>query len=56
MTAHSTITYPESVFGDEDHSAVEVCRPERADLRQRIERLLRKIFEGHEEFLGMTPD
>ena len=25
-------------------------------LRQRIEALLRRIFEGHEEFLGWTPD
>jgi hypothetical protein len=25
-------------------------------LRQRIEALLRDVFEGHEEFLGRTPD
>ena len=25
-------------------------------LRQRIEQLLREIFEGHEDFLGVTPD
>jgi hypothetical protein len=25
-------------------------------LRQRIESLLRKIFEGHEEYFGCTPD
>jgi hypothetical protein len=25
-------------------------------LRQRIEALLREVFEGHEEFLGWTPD
>ena len=25
-------------------------------LRQRIEALLREIFEGHEEYLGVTPD
>jgi len=26
------------------------------NLRQRIQVLLRNIFEGHEEYLGMTPD
>jgi predicted component of type VI protein secretion system len=50
MTAHATITYHESVLGDEDHSAVEVCRPDRAALRQSVERLLREIFEGQRNF------
>lgn len=27
-----------------------------SNLQQRIRILLRKIFEGHEEFLGWTPD
>jgi len=26
------------------------------NLRQRIKVLLRDIFEGHEEYLGVTPD
>ena len=26
------------------------------NLRQRIEKLLRDMFEGHEELLGLTPD
>lgn len=26
------------------------------NLRQRIEKLLRQMFEGHEELLGITPD
>lgn len=34
----------------------EEAKPKFADLRLRIERLLREIFEGHEEFLGVTPD
>jgi hypothetical protein len=25
-------------------------------LKQRFEKLLRKVFEGHEEYLGVTPD
>lgn len=25
-------------------------------LRQRVKKLLHKIFSGHEEFLGVTPD
>jgi hypothetical protein len=25
-------------------------------LKQRFEKLLREVFEGHEEYLGVTPD
>jgi hypothetical protein len=25
-------------------------------LKQRLEKLLREVFEGHEEYLGATPD
>jgi hypothetical protein len=25
-------------------------------LKQRLEKLLRAVFEGHEEYLGVTPD
>jgi hypothetical protein len=25
-------------------------------LKQRLEKLLHEIFEGHEEYLGLTPD
>jgi hypothetical protein len=25
-------------------------------LKQRLEQLLREVFEGHEEYLGATPD
>jgi hypothetical protein len=25
-------------------------------LKQRLEKLLREVFEGHEEYLGVTPD
>jgi hypothetical protein len=32
----------------------ESCAP--VTLKQRIERLLREVFEGHEEYLGVTPD
>ena len=40
----------------------DIARPEglapvaRHNLRQRLEVLLRKIFEGREEYLGWTPD
>jgi len=56
MTAHSTIVSDPLAVLDQDCIDQETCRPERADLRQRIESLLRQIFEGHEEFLGCTPD
>jgi hypothetical protein len=56
MTAHSTITHAPVTLRDQDRTGQEVCRPERTDLRRRIESLLHEIFEGHEEFLGCTPD
>jgi hypothetical protein len=56
MTAHSTITRPYLTLVDADHTGQEARQPEAVDLRQRIESLLREIFEGHEEFLGCTPD
>lgn len=34
--------------------ANESCAP--VTLKQRFEKLLRKVFEGHEEYLGVTPD
>lgn len=56
MTANSTVIHDPLTLPDADGIDQEVCRPERADLRQRIESLLREIFEGHEELLGCTPD
>jgi hypothetical protein len=32
----------------------EICPP--VALKQRFERLLREVFEGHGEYLGLTPD
>jgi hypothetical protein len=54
MTAHATITHHDSILV-EDHVGTKL-QPEHAALRPRVERLLREIFEGHEEFLGVTPD
>jgi hypothetical protein len=34
--------------------AYESCPP--VTLKQRFEKLVREVFEGHEEYLGMTPD
>jgi len=56
MTAHSTIVHDPLTVLDQDRTGQEVRRPERSDLRQQIESLLREIFEGHEEFLGCAPD
>jgi|HubBroStandDraft_1064217.scaffolds.fasta_scaffold08131_3 hypothetical protein len=56
MAVHSTITHSPVPLLDQDRIDQEVWRQERADLRPRIESLLREIFEGHEEFLGCTPD
>jgi hypothetical protein len=56
MTAHSTVVHDPLTSLDPDRTGQEVRQPETADLRQRIEALLREIFEGHEEFLGCTTD
>lgn len=59
MTTHATFHHPGSILA-ESQVRGEVKRtevkPKFEDLRLHIERLLRKIFEGHEEFLGVTPD
>ena len=54
MTAHASIARPDSVLAEADRLIER--HTERASLRQRIEQLLREIFEGHEDFLGVTPD
>jgi len=36
------------------HGANESCAP--VTLKQRLAKLFREIFEGHEEYLGVTPD
>jgi hypothetical protein len=56
MTAHLSVTRAPVPLPDHDRIGQEVRRPEYAGLRQQIEALLRAIFEGHEEFLGCTPD
>ena len=55
MASHST---PSNLTTD---LAVEEWSPEASEqkarrLRLQIEGLLHKIFEGHEEYLGYTPD
>jgi hypothetical protein len=37
-----------------EKTASEGCVP--VTLKQRFEKLLREVFEGHEEYLGVTPD
>jgi hypothetical protein len=37
-----------------ERAADESCVP--LTIRQRLEKLAREVFEGHEEYLGMTPD
>jgi hypothetical protein len=37
-----------------EKTAIESCPP--FTLKQRVLKLLRKVFEGHEEYLGVTPD
>jgi hypothetical protein len=56
MTAHSTIAKPDPGPAIVEHANLETYELRTSNLRQRFEALLRKIFEGHEEFLGWTPD
>ena len=37
-------------------TAIETCEPKMAKLKPYLKDLIRKVFEGHEEFLGWTPD
>jgi hypothetical protein len=38
-----------------EKTAIESCPPP-LTLKQRVLKLLCKVFEGHEEYLGVTPD
>jgi hypothetical protein len=51
--ATNVISTPELIVS-KTKGAYENCPP--VTLKQRFEKLLREVFEGHEEFLGMTPD
>jgi hypothetical protein len=35
---------------------IKLCEPKPVTLKQRVRNLLIKMFKGHEEFLGWTPD
>jgi len=35
---------------------IRLCEPRPLTLKQRVRKLLIKIFRGHEQFLGWTPD
>lgn len=56
MTTHVAVASLNSVSMGKQHDSAETDELKSAGLRQRIEVLLHKIFEGHEEFLGCTPD
>jgi hypothetical protein len=56
MTANSTFDHDRLMMLDSHRTGQEVRGEDCTDLRQRIEALLREIFEGHEEYLGCTPD
>ncbi|HEY6303353.1 MAG TPA: hypothetical protein VIX14_09830 [Terriglobales bacterium] len=51
--AANAVSTPESKIKTKD-KAYESLVP--VTLKQRFEKLLRKAFEGHEEYLGVTPD
>jgi len=56
MTAHPTIANPNLTSTAAESVSLEIGELRSPNLRQRIQALLRKVFEGHEEFLGWTPD
>ncbi len=51
--AANAIPLPESKANTEK-KANESCAP--LTLEQQVEKLLREVFAGHEEYLGLTPD
>jgi hypothetical protein len=51
--ATNAISTPELKVNTEK-TAIESCPP--LTLKQRVLKLLREVFEGHEEYLGVTPD
>ena len=51
--AANAISTPELKINTEN-TAYESCGP--FTQKQRVEKLLREVFEGHEEYLGVTPD
>jgi hypothetical protein len=44
----------EKTADSSERSASEGCA--RVPLKQRVAKVLRELFEGHEEYLGATPD
>jgi len=51
--AANAIPTPELKLSTEQTTS-ESCVP--VTLKQRFRKLLREVFEGHEEYLGVTPD
>jgi hypothetical protein len=39
-----------------EKKVMRLCEPQPLTLKQRVRKLLIKIFKGHEQFLGWTPD
>ena len=55
MPANAIPTPELNIHGVErEKTASKTCAP--VAPRQRFEKLLRAVFEGHTEFLGLTPD
>ena len=54
MAPHAAVADSPLNLADQTKVRTDELNPVR--LRQRIERLLHKIFEGREEYLGWTPD
>jgi hypothetical protein len=55
MAATPTVSNPKLSL-DVRQTVSETSELKLTGLRQRIEALLREVFEGHEEYLGVTPD
>jgi hypothetical protein len=55
MTANSTIANL-NLNPKADQAGLQISDSTGKSLLQRIEGVLHEIFEGHEEFLGCTPD
>jgi hypothetical protein len=52
MAANANVNFELKVETEE--KSVESCTP--LTPKQRLEKLAHEVFEGHEEYLGLTPD
>jgi hypothetical protein len=54
MSANANVNVNFEIKVETEDQTDESCAP--LTLKQRLEKLVRQVFEGREEYLGLTPD